>query len=95
MRAKKAGLNAATGMKRVRAELKAATQTPVEALLMLQSALSTFHINMDRFIIADPTDPLLMSTDWLLSLDLMEVNVLMMRADREGSQSQPQSSQAL
>ena len=89
MRAENASAHAATEMKKIRAQYKAEASQPVEALLMLQSAFATHSINFDRFLnkqIAS-TDPMTFVLETARELDLFKLDVLLMLADREGSQT--------
>ena len=75
-----------TSLKRQRAAQKQLNKSPVDSLLATDSALQSLDISLDRFISPFDQDPLTLSDETLLNLDLAKLKFVVFLADREGSQ---------
>ena len=71
----------------MRKAAKVAIQGNVEAILHLESALGAYNITFDDFVWKGYRDPLSMTKEEVTALTLENKKVLMLLADREGSQT--------
>ena len=74
-------------IKKLRAATKATTQQNVESVLALSSALMAYGISFDDFRWQPGVDPLTLDPQCVRDMDLLSQKVLILLADREGSQS--------
>ena len=73
-------------VKKLRAAAKATRQQNVEAVLSLHSALKQFGVSFDNFIWQGGADPMGMALEDIKRMNLLDQPVLVLMADREGSQ---------